>query len=923
MVRFALSVGLAGGVTAGLLGLVPRTLRAHTDVVGATTFTNFDVDFYFVAFYAVVILLPVTALALFLVLTRRASGRWLPATASRRLAAAAEPELTDGPSPIQRWAAQSARLALTGAVFGLEAAIAMGSQPGGFWKLEALAIAATGTAAFGLAIAWRRLRVRARPLLGCVAAVNALITPALFLGLVPVSMATTVTVLSSGVEHHYNWMPAWLGLLLTLLGLGLVGRSLTRASSEVDVRRVGRLVALFVAGSVAMFLLLAFLPGELGRIDMFHDGEGLVAARMAALGAFPWRDIIWAHGLLEDTYRSQFGLTLIDNSRWGGTAGYTLILSPLYLVSLYLLLAYLFRRNWPFLILSALILLGGTLLGETQWRWIFWPLILLLLAAMLRRPTNIRIAGFVAAMGLQAVIVPESVYAIPGCAAVVVLYEVYHFDRTRSLPASLRRTIGCGIAAVMFSAAFAAYLVSQHALGDFLYYYRIASAGRQYQGALRFGDQLATTLHPRMDRFAAIAPAVALLISFWYAAYRILNRIRFTEADWIMGAVALFVLLYYQKFLTRADAHVYHPYAVAVPLLLYIGYRVAVRGETWLRDTSWGVAVTRNLPLHPVGLALLLVAVLTFPGGFSNYLVQAPARYRAAAASEPWLATLGYATPAALNQSEFSDIQQVVQAYLGPNDSVFDFNNEPALYYYLLGYRPKTRYYHVELAMAQFAQADMISEIRRTHPKLIVFSNDRMGLPAWDKIPNMVRHYDVSQYILDNYRPLVNVQSQLIFVDKTASVPSPTALGLRLSQPVIVDNLYFTAQECDWGYTPNFFSVKPASVPGRGPVSLTVKRPAGAEGARSLVMELPPSKHWTDFRWLEIDNGRPFVDDSFALHDNSPDGRHYITFKTLPSSASHYLVRVGNCTPWDGYEATSLRLDYGQTEDITGVRLIP
>src|SRR5207302_144912 len=99
---------------------------------------------------------------------------------------------------------------------------------------------------------------------------------------------------------------------------------------------------------------------------------------------------------------------------------------------------------------------------------------------------------------------------------------------------------------------------------------------------------------------------------------------------------------------------------------------------------------------------------------------------------------------------------------------VFDFSNDPGLYYYLLGRGPRTKYYHVSMAIPEAAQDDLIAELRSNRPKLVVFTDDRYGLPGWDGIPNMVRHYDVSQYILDNYRPLVSIRGQVLYADAAA-----------------------------------------------------------------------------------------------------------------------------------------------------------
>src|SRR5439155_8330268 len=136
--------------------------------------------------------------------------------------------------------------------------------------------------------------------------------------------------------------------------------------------------------------------------NVFEEGQGLASARLVTQGAFPWRDFFAAHGLLEDTFRPLIGSTVLDPSRWGSIAGSTLLLSPLYLVSMYLLFVYLFRRRWPLLIVSGLVLIGP--FGPQNWRLILWPIVLLLLAALLAKPSLPRSVGFTGLLLAQAII---------------------------------------------------------------------------------------------------------------------------------------------------------------------------------------------------------------------------------------------------------------------------------------------------------------------------------------------------------------------------------------------------------------------------------------------------------------------------------------------------------------------------------------
>src|SRR5262249_25828606 len=133
------------------------------------------------------------------------------------------------------------------------------------------------------------------------------------------------------------------------------------------------------------------------------------------------------------------------------------------------------------------------------------------------------------------------------------------------------------------------------------------------------------------------------------------------------------------------------------------------------------------------------------------------------------------------------------------------------LYYYLLGRKPRTKYFNVSLAISESAQQDLISELKRDRPKLVVFSSDRYGLSRWDGIPNMVRHYDVSQYILDNYRPLLSIRGEILYADSSAEISPALVQRLHLEEAPITDDLPFRGSPCAWGTAPNFLTVSPPS----------------------------------------------------------------------------------------------------------------
>jgi hypothetical protein len=138
------------------------------------------------------------------------------------------------------------------------------------------------------------------------------------------------------------------------------------------------------------------------------------------------------------------------------------------------------------------------------------------------------------------------------------------------------------------------------------------------------------------------------------------------------------------------------------------------------------------------------------------------------------------------------------------------------------------------MALTERAQKDLISELKQHPPKLVLFNDDTYGLRNWDGIPNQVRHYEVSQYLLDNYTPLLSTHTQIIYGLSSANLSPSLATNLPLSESPLTQNLDFAGFPCDWGYSPNFLSISPP--PARQQVSpVTLTAQASPDGVITFV----------------------------------------------------------------------------------------
>ena len=62
-------------------------------------------------------------------------------------------------------------------------------------------------------------------------------------------------------------------------------------------------------------------------------------------------------------------------------------------------------------------------------------------------------------------------------------------------------------------------------------------------------------------------------------------------------------------------------------------------------------------------------------------------------------------------------------------------------------------------------QRETIADLDSDRPLFVIMYGTAPGaLPSWDEITNAVRDYDISEYVLDRYRPFASIDGQIIYV---------------------------------------------------------------------------------------------------------------------------------------------------------------
>jgi hypothetical protein len=112
------------------------------------------------------------------------------------------------------------------------------------------------------------------------------------------------------------------------------------------------------------------------------------------------------------------------------------------------------------------------------------------------------------------------------------------------------------------------------------------------------------------------------------------------------------------------------------------------------------------------------------------------------------------------------------------------------------------------MAEPPFAQEMLINELKHSRPPVVVFDGSVIGLPSWDGISNGVRHYLVSQYLLDGWQPLLRMNHELLLLRGDLMPARPPIPSLKV--PLLTTDLWFSSPQCRWGSVPNFLGSLPS-----------------------------------------------------------------------------------------------------------------
>lgn len=648
------------------------------------------------------------------------------------------------------------------------------------------------------------------------------------------------------------WLSGWLalGLFLALAGL-CVSRLFENGKLVEESRLQGRELAVLIA---VLSPLALFLPTPAAQPlvrDLFHTGESVVPATLLLNGWVPWRDFLFVHGLGEDVLQNVPGMVRWGGL-WGGQNGLTLWIWPLAMASLGLFYQRFLRENLAALCLVLLMLVAPLkqIGPPLQIRFLLVPLTLFLSVRFFARPTFQRALAFAALTVLGLFSTGETFFFALGYGAMVVIADIQAGE--------FRRTLSYGGLSVGFILLGFGILSYFGALTPFLDFHFKTASGHRYTGGFPVQSLEATYY---LLNLVSVASALAYGLNCWKWKKKL------TPEELTAGALTLFAFFYYQKFLSRPDQSHFLIYWIPVQALFFY---ILTRALTWA-DRYWR---------RPISFALLCILLMCrWP-----YLAEAYDKLQA----RPALSTNAFDTT--LGPFDFqAGVQERAEAlrvffeqknYDGP---VFDFSNQPLVTHYLLGLPPATRFPYVSLAIHPRLQEEVVRDLARSRPRFVVYAKKRSmeEQGAWDAIHNQVRHYRVTQYLLENYRPVAWVGATLIL--ERADIAQNAMPWKEAARPLA---------HCNWENVLALRAKAYEKVTDQTP-SLSKFEPSGLSTEIPFAIPATSRSHDLEIYFESLN------DDNVVIE--TPAGS--IEWKTKAGKKRVYLVPVGSCPQW--YALTS------------------
>jgi len=495
-----------------------------------------------------------------------------------------------------------------------------------------------------------------------------------------------------------------------------------RGDAAVDPRSVRAATAYAIIPMLLYCVSYASTAALTQWIDLFHRGESLGPASDYLRGKVPYRDVFVLHGLLSD------GLLDAWLMRLFGRSVDVVLARPAVLGSFAApALWYLGMAIFDSIPLSALVVMLGAVTTVDNERVLFEIVVLALLIAAIRSGSKALfvLSGIVAGIALFFSF-DIGLYAIGGAGLTLLV---------------LRRWKPLGVFAigvVAGAAPFLFYLTARDGLTGFVTTsFVVVPKIIDAVWSLPFPDLTTTfrkdlNLHTISDFFLyekfrfvlnPLVIGVALVVLLQRAIQHKSDRL-----DVALIALTAFALLTQRSALGRADfAHQYFSAFLIGPMIVI------------LLVFLWRAAG----PMATMALLPLFFVVLWVPD-IANARVDDTIHYLGRVSG------IGFIDPSAAEiRHRIDQVRYFVADLSRRGAPIFDFSNQPALYFFCDRPNP-TRFYQVPVLSPPEFQREVIVALERAKPPIVIRRSPQQ-FDAFDGIDNSVRAQAVASYINDYY----------------------------------------------------------------------------------------------------------------------------------------------------------------------------
>ena len=514
---------------------------------------------------------------------------------------------------------------------------------------------------------------------------------------------------------------------------------------RIDPARVTAIIG-WLVGPVLLFCVSYASTAHLSHwIDLFHRGEALGPASDYLRGKVPYRDVFVLHGLLDNGLLDSWLMRVFGRSV--DVSMTRLEVASALTMPLVWLISYAALRSLPLSILATLL---GYVISADNHRAVPQLIAVLLLVAAIRRRSSVLIlfsgcvAGFAVFYGLDL-----GLYSVAGGLLSLVLLLFTGF------PARWPAWFAAGV--LVGAAPFLIGLAAAGVLPDFFETSFItipavidAAWSLPFPDlAAPFRDVSARTVADFVltERFRFLLNPLVLGIAATVVLARQLRRTADTR-DAILLVVVVIGILTQRSALGRADFQHQYFSAFLLPPVIVIG--LSILGDPIRRLWRFSDLSGKTLLSVLAVLAVPIVLTVLWIPDLLNSRLDAIASYQHRIRTRP----LDPLSAQLLDRVH--SIRVAVDQMSGRDEPVFDFSNQPALYFFTDRPNP-TRFYQVPILSPIDLQMEAIEDLARRKPG-VVFRKSPENYHVFDGIENDMRAPAVAAFLDDHYAFARNIR---------------------------------------------------------------------------------------------------------------------------------------------------------------------